>query len=168
MSDEHRTLPDDPRVVAAIHEAGHAIVSLALRTGVRTVDIHNRAEGHEGLTKYRRRGKPYQGSRDVHERRGATALGGMAAVWLASGKQNDHRFSPGDMFPGLTYVYELVGTNAPVDEANACWDALYARAVAILDERWSAVEAVTHVLVEESSINRQRLLEIVGSARGQT
>ena len=52
-------LPKDPRAVAAIHEAGHAIVSLALRTGVRRVDITPTPDGREGLTKYNRHGRPY-------------------------------------------------------------------------------------------------------------
>jgi ATP-dependent Zn protease len=154
-------LPEDPRAVAAIHEAGHAIVSVVLRTGVRRVDIAPCADGREGLTKYKRHGQPYQGSRDVQERRGATTLGGMAAVWLASGRQQKHRHSPGDMWAGLTYVYEVVGTGASKATAQACWDALYGRAVAILEARWDAVEAVAAALVNEGAVDRKRLLALV-------
>jgi hypothetical protein len=95
-------LPVDPRGVAAIHEAGHAVVSLSLRTGVCTVDIRVGVDGREGRTNSHHRAGRFQGSRDVMERRGATTLGGMAAVWLASGRQEEHRLSPGDVLPGWT------------------------------------------------------------------
>ena len=160
-----RSLPDDPRAVAAIHEAGHAIVSLALGTGVRRVDIVRTDGGREGLTKYRRRGKPYEGSRDVLERRGATALAGMAAVWLASGRKQGHRHSIGDMFPGLTYVYELVGVDATEAEATTCWDEFYSRAVTILEARWSAVEAVADALLSDGAIDRARLRTLVAGSQ---
>lgn len=159
---ESRTLPNDPRAVAAIHEAGHAVVSVVLRTGVRRVDINPGADGREGLTSYR----PYnehrwQGTRDAIKRRGATKLGGMAAVWLASGRQRKHRHSGGDMFGGLTYVYEIVGMDPTKREVQACWDAFYDRAVTILETRWSAVEAVTAALVADSVIDRKRLLALM-------
>lgn len=160
-------LPKDPRAVAAIHEAGHAVVSAVLRTGVRRVDITATDDGREGLTKYKRNGKPYQGSRDMHERRGATAIGGMAAVWLASGRQRRYRHSPGDMFGVLTYVYEIVGEGANKEAVQACWDRFYDRAVAILEARWAAVEAVASALVAEGVIDRKRVLALMdGSPAG--
>jgi hypothetical protein len=63
----------------------------------------------------------------------------MAAVWLASGRRREHRHSPGDMFGAMTHVYEIVGTDAAAADVDACWDRLYRRAVAILEDRWDAV-----------------------------
>jgi hypothetical protein len=154
-------LPEDPRAVAAIHEAGHAVVSLELHTGVRRVDIHHTEDDREGLTSYHHRARRYEGSRAVMARRGATTLGGMAAVWLASGRQQEHKFSKGDMIPGWTYVYQIVPMDLTDDtEAKACRDGLYSRAVAILEARWKLVEAVAAALVSDGAIDRKRLLTL--------
>lgn len=160
-----RTLPKDSRVVAAIHEAGHAVVSVVLRTGVRRVDIHSTADSWEGLTSYR----PYsehrwQGTEDAIRRRGATKLGGMAAVWLASGRHPEHRHSMGDMLGGLEYVYEIVGMGPTDEEVQACWDEFYDRAVAILEARWSAVEAIAAALMVDSILDRKRVVELMDAA----
>jgi ATP-dependent Zn protease len=153
-------LPKDPRAVAAIHEAGHAVVSAVLRTGVMRGDIHRTDDGREGLTKYSHFAGMFQGSQAVMERRGATTLGGMAAVWIASGKQEQHRLSPGDMLPGWTFVYEIVGMDPTETETKACWDGLYGRAVSILEANWRAVEAVAAVLVRQGQIDRKQILAI--------
>jgi hypothetical protein len=84
----------------------------------------------------------------------------MAAVWLASGKQQEHRHSMGDMFTGLSYVYEIVGAIAADEAAEACWDDFYGRAVAILEGRWAVVEAVAAALVSDGVIDRARLLTL--------
>jgi ATP-dependent Zn protease len=159
-------LPKDPRAVAAIHEAGHAVVSLALQTGVRRTDILPGRNGREGLTNYHHRAGRFEGSRAVMERRGATVMGGMAAVWLASGREEKHRISPGDVGAVWEYVYQIVPMNLTDDtEAKACKDALYSRAVAILEARWSVVEAVAAALVIEGAIDRPRLLALAGGQR---
>jgi hypothetical protein len=155
-------LPEDPRAVAAIHEAGHAVVSVALQTGVRRVNIYRTEECREGLTSYHHSAGRFQGSRDVMERRGATVMGGMAAVWLASGKDEKHRLSPGDMGASWVYVYQIVPMNLTDDtEAKACWRGLHDRAVAILEARWPAVEAVAAALVSDGVIDRARVLDLV-------
>ena len=84
----------------------------------------------------------------------------MAAVWLASGRQQAHRHSGGDMFPGLTYVYEIVGAHAADEAVQGCWDDFYGRAVAILEARWTAVEVVAAALVSGGVIDRERLLTL--------
>ena len=61
-------------------------------------------------------------------------------------------------------MYEIVGENAAKAEVKACWDALYNRAVAILEAQWTTVEAVAAALAREGVINRNRLLAVVGSA----
>jgi hypothetical protein len=159
---ESRTLPKDPRAVAAIHEAGHAVVSVVLRTSVRRVDINPGADGREGLTKYRRSGEPHQGTRDMLERRGATTLAGGAAVWLAADKRGP-RWSPGDWGLSMTYIYEVVGLDQPEADYEACWEDFFARAVAILEAHWSVVEAVAAALVAEGVIDRKRLVELMNT-----
>lgn len=84
----------------------------------------------------------------------------MAAVWLASGRQEAHRRSAGDMLGGWTYVYEIVGMNPADADAQACWDEFYDRAVAILEARWDSVEAVAAALLADGSIGRRPLLSM--------
>jgi hypothetical protein len=156
-------LPKDRRAVAAIHEAGHAVVSLALRTGVTSVDIKPGKDGREGLTSYHHIAGRFQGSRDVLERRCSTVLGGMAAVWLASGKREQDRLSLGDRGAVWIYVYEILGIDPvpPTDEeARACRDPLFNRAVAILEARWGDVEAVAAALLNEDKIDRKSLFAL--------
>jgi hypothetical protein len=89
----------------------------------------------------------------------------MAAVWLASGRKAEHRQSPGDVVPGLVYVYEVVGADASKEAVQTCWNEFYDRAVAVLERRWSAVEAVAAALMAETVIDRKRLRGLVDGAQ---
>jgi hypothetical protein len=150
-----------PPQVRAVHEAGHAVVSVVLRTGVTRVDIADGPNGREGLTSYRPVPYRYAGSRDVLARRGTVALGGMAAEWLSSCKVGKPHLSMGDWPIIMTYIYEITGVSPPDDAVQALWDEWLDRAVGILEPRWAAVQAVAAALVQDVAINRRRLLELV-------
>ena len=153
--------PPLPRKVAAIHEAGHAVVSVVLKTGVTRVDIEIVPGGREGLTGFRPLPNRFAGSRDQLTRRGTTAMGGMAAEWLASGKVGKPRLSMGDWPTIMTYIYEITGMNPPDSAVQALWDRWLNRAVRILEARWPAVQAVAAALVQDTAINRKKLRALV-------
>jgi hypothetical protein len=151
------------REQAALHEAGHAVISLVLRTGVSRVQVIEGPESWAGLTSYRRSDLRHNSPRDVVERRALTTVGGIAAERVAAGRPDDSEHEPPDVFAALEFVCRLGGItdlDESKDEINAGFSALVDRASDILEARWPQVEAIVSALVATPDLNRRRLIKI--------
>jgi hypothetical protein len=153
------------RQEAALHEAGHVVVSLATRTGVRRVEVIDRGRSWGGLTSYRRDDLTDSSRRDVVERRALTTVGGIAAEWAAAGRPSGSKHEPPDVIAGLDLVLRLEQVEDPIeskDQINARFAALVAEAADILEQRWPTVESIATALLVNTSLGRSRILALSG------
>jgi hypothetical protein len=155
-----------PRETAALHEAGHVVVSLATRTGVRRVQVIDRGTSWGGLTSYRRDDLTESSPQNVVKRRALTTLGGIAAEWAAAGRPRGSKHEPPDVFAGLDFVLRLERVEdflESKDQINERFVALVVEAADILEERWRAVESIAAALLVDTSLGRSRILALSGA-----
>ena len=148
----------DERRRPEMHEAGHVVVSLELRTGVLSVDTRPSKRDH-GRTRY-----PLdQGTsryRTFTERRIVVRLAGDWAVWIAERRPARGPARSSDYTRAVLSAYQLDHEHVYALVAD-----LDARAIRILEARWSDVEVVAAEL-RTGPINRRRLLALTSSATG--
>jgi hypothetical protein len=148
---------------AALHEAGHVVVSLLLRTGVSRVQVIDRGTSWGGLTSYRRADMHDHTRRNVVERRALTTVGGVAAEWSAAGRPEGAAFEPPDVFATLDLICRLddvTDLDESKDAVNGRFVDLVTRAADLLEANWQRVARIATALATETRLDRDRILAL--------
>jgi hypothetical protein len=156
------------RQEAALHEAGHVVASLILRTGVSSVQVIERGTSWGGLTSYRRADMHDGTRRNVVERRALTTVGGIAAVWAAAGRPEGAAFEPPDVFAALDIICrldEVTDLDESKDAVNGRFVDLVTRAADLLEANWRRVERIATVLETEPRLDRRSILALASDPR---
>jgi cell division protease FtsH len=187
-----KALTDAEKRTIAYHEAGHSVVHL-VEPGLdtpQTVTIVPRSSGALGYNltvPYEDRYLAYEG--ELHEK--LTALfGGRAAEEVALGSRSNG--AGGDLQSineiagrmldgwGMGTDYTILAAQGPLAARRPCSEAFLAerdgersaimrraheRAVEIISDEYDVLDAIAKVLLAEETIDKARLLEVVGAAK---
>jgi hypothetical protein len=148
-------------ILTAVHEASHAVIAYELGIEYDRVSIiHEPSRGHLGCCE----GPRWRGSGEIVddcpevEIALAITLGGAVGVQLLTGRESDEGMSTD--IEKAWILARLLDPQEPERPLRAAWD----RAVAILTERWPAVQALAQALLADREVMLQALREIIETA----
>jgi hypothetical protein len=148
-----------PRQLAAVHEAAHLVIALAVRCDVASVGIGPEGAGNTRIRMPR-------GRRAIDVRLAGAAGEALALDLRAVGLEEAERRCAG----GRTDFGAARAEWGPGADSFLAWR--WTRVVDLLERRWPAVEALASALEREGTIDGSRALEIVRAAsrdeRGRT
>lgn len=152
----------------AIHEAGHAVAAVKLRTGLRTASIvqDDQSFGRvSGATLLRGKSggtSPTMFRQERIERQIVVLLSGYAAEEKEFGNSAEFDGAEQDYQNAFELAGSFVGSQ---EECNEYIGQLSLRADQLVGDHWSAIKAVAQALLKHQELTRSEVLRLIESSR---